>query len=307
MIIKRKGLIFCPDGKSDWAFSHAMNPTIDVISSDVIRVYYSSLDVNKKGRIGFVDLNARNPTEILNISEIPILELGEIGTFDSSGMVPSSIVTIGNVKYLYYYGFQLVHDIRFMIYTGLAVSQNDGTSFERLSRVPILDRTNTDPYIRSLPHVLVEDDVWRLWYTGVDAWTALNGKILPVGNIRYTQSIDGINFGSFKTINCLNPKHNEFSLSRAFVFKRDNLYKMLFSRRMRETDNYLLGFAHSIDGLNWVRNDRKLLIEETSEDWDSEMICYTSLVEVHGKNYLFYNGNGFGKTGFGYAEVEFRN
>jgi hypothetical protein len=305
MIIRRKGLIYCPDGKSDWAISHAMNPTIDLINSDTIRIYYSSLDKYKRGRIGYVDVNVDNPQEILNISDKPILELGNLGTFDSSGMVPSSVVTNGNTKYLYYYGFQLVQDIRFMIYTGLAVSYNGGKTFERYSKVPILDRTDTDPFIRSLPQVSVEGDLWRLWYTGVDTWTNVLGKVLPIGNIRYTQSYDGIHFDNFKTVNCLSPEADEFSLSRAFVFPRNNKYNMLFSRRMRETDNYRLGFAESEDGINWHRNDRELVIEDSAEKWDSRMICYTSLVQCGGKSYLFYNGNGFGETGFGYAEVEY--
>jgi hypothetical protein len=82
-------------------------------------------------------------------------------------------------------------------------------------------------------------------------------------------------------------------------------YKLLFSSRLRETDAYKLGYAESIDGKTWVRNDSILQVSGPSGDWDSDMICYTSLINLNGKKHLFYNGNGFGQTGFGYAEVNF--
>jgi hypothetical protein len=34
------------------------------------------------------------------------------------------------------------------------------------------------------------------------------------------------------------------------------------------------------------------------------MICYPCVVEVDGRTLMFYNGNGFGQTGFGYAVLE---
>ena len=38
--------------------------------------------------------------------------------------------------------------------------------------------------------------------------------------------------------------------------------------------------------------------------WDSEMICYPYVFD-HGRNrYMLYNGNGYGKTGFGLAVLE---
>ncbi|MBN8693335.1 MAG: hypothetical protein J0L69_09060 [Bacteroidetes bacterium] len=305
MIITRKKLIYCPDGSLPWAKTHAMNPTIDVLNKDVIRVYFASLDENKTGRIGYVDLNANNPEEILEVSKRPILETGIKGTFDDNGMIPSSIVTVNGVKYLYYFGFQLVKQVRFMMFTGVAISTDGGKSFKRHANVPVLDRNNTDLYIRSLPHVMQDNETYKVWYSGVNEWTDVLGKELPVGNIRYTESSDGLNFNRDNFITCLEPRPEEFSLSRAFVFKHESLYKMLFSCRLRSNDMYQLGYAESSDGKKWHRNDSKIQVSTPSGEWDKDMICYTSLVPINGKNYLFYNGNGFGTSGFGYAEVNF--
>ena len=45
-------------------------------------------------------------------------------------------------------------------------------------------------------------------------------------------------------------------------------------------------------------------IDTTAGDWDSDMMCYPHLCSVNEKIYLLYNGNNFGKTGFGLAVLE---
>ena len=35
------------------------------------------------------------------------------------------------------------------------------------------------------------------------------------------------------------------------------------------------------------------------------MICYPNIISVNGKYIMFYNGNGFGESGFGFAELVF--
>jgi predicted GH43/DUF377 family glycosyl hydrolase len=305
MNIERKKLIYVPDGSLWWAKTHAMTPTID-IQKDRIRVYFSSLDDNMVGRIGFVDLDKNNPDNILSISQEPIFDIGTDGTFDDNGVIPSSIITYQNRKLLYYHGFQLLRkQVRFLILTGLATSDNGGNTFERNTLVPLLDRNKDDVFIRSLPHVIYEDNLFKIWYSGVNQWTNVKDKILPIGNIRYVESNSYNDFSQSKVIRCLEPQSHEFSLSRPYIFRHNVTYKMLFSCRQRDSDQYKLGYAESKDGKVWNRNDQILRVSKPSGSWDSEMVCYTSIVSVNDKNYLFYNGNQFGSTGFGYAEVSF--
>ncbi|MBL4625325.1 MAG: hypothetical protein JKY42_09335 [Flavobacteriales bacterium] len=304
MEIIRKQLIYCPDGSLDWAQTHAMNPTVDVLSEEIIRVYFSSLDANKIGRIGYVEVNAKNPSEIIHVSDKPVLDIGIDGTFDDNGVVPSSIITYKGTKYLYYFGFQMVQKVRFLIYSGVAISTDNGKTFTRDSEVPVLDRNKIDKYICSLPHVLEDKKKFKIWYSGVNEWTEVNGKELPLGNIRYIESSEPNTFRASKIHRCLEPLKDEFSLSRAFVYKRNEVYHMIFSRRMRATDKYKLGYAQSLDGIEWIRNDNNLQISPSKSKWDDQMMCYTSLIDIQGRQLLFYNGNGFGETGFGYAVVK---
>ena len=65
------------------------------------------------------------------------------------------------------------------------------------------------------------------------------------------------------------------------------------------------GYAESNDGLEWKRKDEEVGIETSDNGWDSEMLAYPYIYKHNEKIYMFYNGNGFGKSGFGYAELEF--
>jgi len=66
---------------------------------------------------------------------------------------------------------------------------------------------------------------------------------------------------------------------------------------------YRIGYASSPDGLVWDRRDELAGIEPSRDDWDSKMIAYPYVVHDGRRHLMFYNGNGFGATGFGVAEL----
>ena len=68
---------------------------------------------------------------------------------------------------------------------------------------------------------------------------------------------------------------------------------------------YRIGYAESEDGLEWNRMDEHAGIAPSESGWDSEMICYPCLFEYEGRRYMSYNGNGYGKSGFGIAVESF--
>ena len=56
--------------------------------------------------------------------------------------------------------------------------------------------------------------------------------------------------------------------------------------------------------LTWHRDDASIGIDVADEGWDSDMQCYPHLFRCDGKVYLLYNGNEFGRHGFGVAVLE---
>jgi len=70
------------------------------------------------------------------------------------------------------------------------------------------------------------------------------------------------------------------------------------------TDMYRAGCAESKDGIDWERKDAEAGIDVSESGWDSEMICYPCVFEHKGQRYMLYNGNDYGRTGFGLAILE---
>jgi hypothetical protein len=78
-------------------------------------------------------------------------------------------------------------------------------------------------------------------------------------------------------------------------------YLMIYcARRLSET--YRIYTARSDDGISWLRATEPL-IDVSQSGWDSEMVCYGSLLRHHDLMFLLYNGNAYGKDGFGAARL----
>ena len=69
------------------------------------------------------------------------------------------------------------------------------------------------------------------------------------------------------------------------------------------TKAYRIGHAVSDDLQNWERDDEITGLDVSENDWDSEMMCYPNAFHCEGRTYLLYNGNEFGKRGFGLAAL----
>ena len=76
-------------------------------------------------------------------------------------------------------------------------------------------------------------------------------------------------------------------------------YRKYYEFRQNRESAYRIGYAVSADGVNWNRRDSDAGIEPSQSGWDSEMIAYPYVISHERRLYMFYNGNGFGRTGFG--------
>jgi hypothetical protein len=300
---KKRGLVYVADGKEDWAVSHAYVPTSMLLDEERIRVYVSFLDKDKIGRGSFVDVSASNPLEVLRVSEKPILDIGEPGTFDDNGVTPISVVRQGENLYLYYIGWQLGVKVRYFLFTGLAISNDGGEIFTKYANVPILDRSEKEQMYRCGTFVLFDDEKWKMWYIAGDKWIDVHGKQVPTYNLRYLESLDGINWGKQGKV-CMDfANTDEYGFGRPFVIKENGSYKMWYSIRTI-SQGYRIGYAESKDGLNWNRKDQEVGIDVSLGGWDSEMICMACIQKTKYGTYLFYNGNNYGETGFGVAVLQ---
>jgi hypothetical protein len=141
-----------------------------------------------------------------------------------------------------------------------------------------------------------------MWYGSTNTWDAGNGEMLHV--INYASSYDG---HRWKREGLSVP----YKLNTAQAFSRPTVigslqlgYQMWFSYRSGTGEKYRIGYAVSEDGKHWQLALEKAGIDVSKEGWDSEMIAYPFVFDHKDERYMLYNGNGYGKTGFGLAILE---
>ncbi len=300
MKIEKRGLIFDPKGKFNWATNSVLQPT-PIELEHAIRVFAGFRDDAGISRVGWVDLDKNNPSKVLGYSAVPALDTGLPGTFDDNGVVPSAVVKRGSELYLYYAGYQIVKNVRFIVLGGLAISTDNGATFKRYKHTPVVERTSDEFLFRVIHTIFFEDGVWKVWYGGGNHFVKGDSKSLPVYDIRYMESPDGINFPETGKI-VLNNGKDEHRVGRPYVIKKGSKYYMFFGAST-PTQPYRLTYAESNDGTHWQRKDDEFVMEYKEGEFDSDMSAYPAIIEAAGRTFMLYNGNNYGKDGFGYAEL----
>jgi len=306
---EKKGSIINPEEKPlGWIKHYAAIPATYLVDDKTLRIYFSTRDEKGRSIPTYIEVNPLDPKEILYVHDRPILELGELGTFDDNGIMPSWIVEDGNRVLMYYIAWNPQVTVSYRLAIGLAISNDGGKTFTRFSKGPLSDRSADEPFFNTAPCVMKEGDAWKLWFVSCTGWKTIKDWPEPFYNIKYAVSTDGTNWK--KTgVTCIDYDDFTHAIGRPCVFKEDDVYYMLYSyrgsvdyRTSAET-SYRLGMATSTDGVSWVRRDDEIGIKFSEDGWDSMMMEYCATYKVNGRRFLLYNGNGFGRTGFGYAEL----
>ncbi|MBT4731453.1 hypothetical protein HOB87_05755 [Candidatus Woesearchaeota archaeon] len=297
---KKLGLIFKPEKKIWWLQSHAMIPTPHIIDSNLCKVYFSGRDKDNRSHIGFFVVNLEEPSRILDLSKQPVLSPGDIGSFDDNGVTPSCVVENNTDIFMYYIGWNPGFNVRMHLFGGLAVSQDNGNTFERYSKAPIIERNRVNPFLNTAPYIVKDHNLFRMYYVSGVEWIH---KDLPRYNIQIAYSNDGINWERNGVVAINFKNDNEMALARPWVIKENGIYKMWFSYKNNWEDGstYNIGYAESNNGDDWLRKDKESGIKTSKNGWDSEMIEYAAVVPYKDKLYMFYNGNNYGFDGVGLA------
>lgn len=300
MAWRRLGCVYEPDGSKEWARSHAALPTAFHLRDDLFRVFFSARDENSRSSIGWVDVELGEPARIVRIGEDPVLAPGAPGGFDDSGVGIGSIVHDGSAHRLYYMGWNLGVVAPWRNSIGVAAGDATAPSFERMFAGPIMDRSPEDPYTLSYPWVIRQgEDDWKAWYGSNRAWGAESSDMEHV--IKFAWSKDGLRWerSAEPAIDFADP--SEYALARPCVLFDRGQYRMWFATR---GDRYRIGAAVSDDGAAWRRCDDEYGLRPAPEGWDSEMVCYPCVFRHSGRMFILYNGNAYGRAGFGLAVWE---
>lgn len=307
MKFEKKGII-C-DASSigvSWFKKNAMVPLPYLKDAATIRVFMTMCDEKNVGRIGYIDVDADNPSCIKGYSQKPVLDIGMPGTYDDNGVVSSSLLCENGKMYMYFSGYELSTKIPYKIFCGVAVSEDNGLSFKRLNYASILPPIDNELFNRCAPYVIKTKNGYRMFYLG-DAgnqWRVdRNGHKVPMYTLK-TLCSDNLLRWPLEEGALVMPfqTDDECGITLPNIWKEDDVFKMIYSIR-RVNSGYILGYAESKDGIFFDRQDEKLEFEGAQAQWDSEMMCFAKLITVHDRTYMFYCGNHYGRGGMGWAEL----
>lgn len=310
------GRVFTPQevkGRT-WLKEFAQAPAT-LVFDDFVRVYFScrperDSDGQYVSYTGYVDLDRNNILRVLRISEKPIMELGELGTFDEFGIYPTSVIRSGNDVLAYYGGWTRCESVPYNVAIGLAKSTDDGSTFSRLGSGPVLSYSIHEPMTVSGPKIRRFNNNWYLWYVAGTKWKIVDGRPESIFKIRMATSSDGLQWSRRNENLIPNILEDDECQASPDVFFLGDRYHMYFSYKyssnFRNTERgYRIGYASSSDLVNWIRNDANAGIEiSPGNAWDNQSIAYPHVFDLDGRYYMLYLGNDVGRFGFGAAVLD---
>lgn len=278
--------------------THAANPLPVLISDDVYRVFFSGRDQNNRSSVGAVDIDIVR-REIVEEHYAPFFLHGPEDSFFSEGVSIGCICNAGGRALMYFMGWKNQGDSHWHGEIG-ALELHADLTLSLAQVTPILSLSPEDPISLSYPWICpMPDGSFRMWYGSTIDWDAGNNEMLHV--LKSALSYNGQNWSSFGN-GIPHAIGRAQAFSRPTVWARDDgSFDMWFSYRSGNGSTYRIGRAVSNDAEHWQLTLDNPGIDVSAEGWDSEMIEYPFVFTHKDHTYMLYNGNGYGRSGFGLA------
>lgn len=286
-----------------------------LVFDDFVRIYFSTRESDRNGmylsHVLFVDFD-KEFIQIIKISDNEVIGLGNLGCFDEHGIFPFNVLKVKQKTFGYIGGWSRRVSVPVETSIGLAISEDNGLTFKRIGNGPVLSSSFNEPFLVGDPFVKLYGDTYHMFYIYGIRWINSPIEDFPqrIYKIGYANSPDGIHWvkanrqivtdklginecQALPTVICINDKfHMFFCYREAIGFRQD------------KNKAYRIGYAFSNDLTNWTRDDSNAGIEVSENGWDSDMLCYPHVFKCNDKVYLLYNGNEFGRFGFGLAVLD---
>lgn len=311
------GLLFDPAAHQlpDGCTSFAQSPQA-LVFDDFVRVYFSTRRSEPNGQylsyIAYAEVD-REMTTVLRVSDHSVMPLGALGAFDEHGIFPINIVRHGADLRAYTCGWSRRVSVPVETAIGLAVSRDQGRTFERTGPGPVMSPAPDEPCLVGDPFVVADGPSWHMFYIHGTGWApGGQGDRGParVYKIAHALSADGLSWARDAVAIIPNRIGDDECQALPTVFCCDGRWHMYFCYRhatdfrVNHPRSYRLGYACSDDLRHWVRDDASAGIDVSASGWDAEMQCYPHVFWCGDRAYLLYNGNAFGRSGFGVARLE---
>jgi hypothetical protein len=287
-----------------------------LVCDDFVRIYFSTRAVDTTGKflshVAFVDM-PRNLREVIQVAERPVIPLGGLGCFDEHGIFPMNVLRVGDEVWGYTTGWNRRVSVSVDTAIGLAISRDGGSSFERIGDGPVLAQSLHEPCLVGDGFVRQVGDRFHMWYIFGTGWKrhAVDAAPDRTYKIGHAVSDDGIEWRKEEArqivADRLGPDESQALPTVIRIGERWHMffcYRQSFDFRTHPGRGYRIGHAWSDDLSNWSRDDDDPHLVSVPGDWDGDMQCYPHVFECDGRICLLYNGNQFGRHGFGLATLE---
>ncbi len=313
---RKRGLLFEPDrhGLPDGCTAFAQSPQA-LVFDDFVRVYFSTRQREDDGKylshVSFVDVD-KEMTRILRTALSPVIGPGDLGCFDEHGIFPMNVVRHDGSVLGFTCGWSRRVSVSVETSIGLAVSRDEGLTFERVGRGPIVAATRDEPFLVGDPCVMITRDLWHMWYIYGTSWMDTGPVETParVYKIAHATSADGVSWQRDARAVIADKLGADECQALPTVLEGEGIHHMWFCYRqatdfrVNRNRSYRIGYASSGDMRNWTRNDAAGGLDVSESGWDSDMVCYPHVFRCDEKVYMLYNGNEFGRHGFGVAVLD---
>jgi hypothetical protein len=296
---RKLGCLYCPGGqRHPKLLTHAANPLAVPLEGDTFRVFYSGRDDRQRSSVGAVDIDI-GKRQVVREHFAPMFEHGPEDSFYADGVSIGNCYATSSGRYILFMGWQNPPDAhwrgevgRLRVDRDLQLTLDGNRAFMPLNA--------DDPISLSYPWVLQDGpgDACRMWYGSTIVWDGGNGEMVHV--IRQASSVDG-NHWRREGLAVPYAMGSAQAFSRPTVAKDAQGYHMWFSYRSGTGQTYRIGYASSGNGTDWTLRLEDAGIGVSEEGWDADMIEYPFVFEHRGSRYMLYNGNAYGKSGFGLA------
>lgn len=317
MIWKNIGIIFNPSEHTlpNQCKEYAQSPQT-LLLADRVRIFFSTRATDEKKKflshIAYVDFS-RDMKKILGVSSSTVIPLGGKGCFDEHGIFPINIHQDGEDIFAYTTGWNRKISVSVDTAIGLAISKDNGRTFEKYGGGgPILTASLHEPFLVGDAFVRKYNDIYHMWYIYGTKWIKKDEDSSPerIYKIAHATSLNGIDWerNSIPIIPDVIDVNECQALPSIIYFEGSYhmffCYRDAFGFRTEKGKGYRLGYAHSSDLNTWTRDDLFGCAGLKPNEWDSQMQCYPHIFQCDQKIYLLYNGNEFGRYGFGLAELQ---
>lgn len=297
---------------SSWTFSHAQVP-FAVLRNGKVCVYVASRSMDRfdlpEASVTVVEIDEEDFPDFsrARIRRLSIAD-GYLGSFFENGAMPGSIARVDGKDFLYFTGWSRRVTVPYNLEIGALLVEDSSAVSHLVHPGPLLSKAWNDPFTQAHPIVFRHNGMYMMVYQSGFGWLPRDSSQEILYRLRLATSVDGLAWDRSDSFAVPTTLDNECQTSPT-ILQVGDLYLMYFAYRapthFRDggRNAYRLGAAISEDLRSWTRISDPSLPESRADDWDSQMVTYPRFFQTKKGVFLFYCGNGFGKFGFGLAQL----